>query len=152
MTTPPSLTEQAQQLNRTFAGTFHELVGMRYDELGEGRAVNRLTVRPDLFASNGFLHAAAVVALADSACGHGCAASLPAGASGFTTIELKSNFLGTARDGELRCEATLTHGGRSTQVWDARVERVADYPADNKVVALFRCTQLILYPAERTPG
>ncbi len=148
----PAPARRARDLNATFPGTFHHLLGMTYHELSPGRAVNQLTVRTDLFASNGFLHAAAVVALADSACGHGCMATLPEGASGFTTIELKSNFLGTAREGELRCEATMAHGGRSTQVWDARVERVATSAAGSKVVALFRCTQLILYPPTLGPA
>jgi uncharacterized protein (TIGR00369 family) len=67
-------------------------------------------------------------------------ASLPEGARGFTTIELKTNFLGTARDGAIACEATLVHGGRTTQVWDARVTD----EATGKVLALFRCTQMLL--------
>jgi len=80
--------------------------------------------------------------LADSACGYGCVLSKPDEAAGFTTIELKSNFLGTARDGAVSCVAQLTHGGRTTQVWDAIVsdERTA------KTIALFRCTQMLLYP------
>lgn len=135
--------ERAAALNATFVGNLHALMGMRYDSVEAGRTVNRLTVRPELFASNGFLHAAAIVALADSACGHGCMASLPDGAEGFTTVELKANYLGTVGDGELVCEAGLAHGGRTTQVWDATVRAGG---ADGKTLALFRCTQLILYP------
>jgi uncharacterized protein (TIGR00369 family) len=108
----------------------------------EGRVVLRLPVRPELLAPNGYLHAGAVVALADTACGYGCFASLPDGGTGFTTIELKTNFLGTARDGTLECEAVRVHGGRTTQVWDATVR---DEGA--KTLALFRCTQLVLYGA-----
>ena len=66
----------------------------------------------------------------------------PSGARGYTTIELKANLLGTARDGHLECEATLVHGGRTTQVWDAKVTS----NESGKTLALFRCTQLILYP------
>jgi uncharacterized protein (TIGR00369 family) len=85
-----------------------------------------------------------VVALADTSCGYGSAVSLPAGATGFTTIELKSNFMGTATAGDqLTCRAWLMHGGRSTQVWDAEV---AD--GTGRVLALFRCTQMVLYPKE----
>ncbi|HCK84598.1 MAG TPA: competence protein ComA, partial [Hyphomonadaceae bacterium] len=56
--------------------------------------------------------------------------------NGFTTIELKANFLGTARDGAVACEARLVHGGRTTQVWDAE----AKHEATGKTIALFRCT------------
>jgi uncharacterized protein (TIGR00369 family) len=97
-------------------------------------------LRDELLAPNGYLHAGTVVALADSACGYGCIASLPPGANGFTTIELKTNFLGTALEGTLRCEAKRVHGGRTTQVWDAIVTNEA-----GKTLALFRCTQLLLY-------
>jgi 1,4-dihydroxy-2-naphthoyl-CoA hydrolase len=82
-----------------------------------------------------------VVALADSSCGYGCIASLPPEATGFTTIELKTSFLATALDGTLACESKLVHGGRTTQVWDATVT-----DEDGKTLALFRCTQLLLYP------
>ena len=93
-------------------------------------------------APNGFLHAGSVVALADTTCGYGCFANLPDGATGFTTIELKSNHLGTARDGNLDCVAKAAHLGKSTQVWDA----VVTHRETGKTIALFRCTQMILYP------
>ena len=117
------------------------LLGIQIDEVEEGRARMHLPLRPVLLAPNGYLHAATVVALADSACGYGCIASLPDGATGFTTIELKTNFLATALEGTLQCESSLVHGGRTTQIWDATVTDEA-----GKTLALFRCTQLLLYP------
>lgn len=116
------------------------LLGVQIDSIEEGRVRMHLPLRPDLLAPNGYLHAATVVALADSACGYGCIASLPEGANGFTTIELKTNFLATALEGTLRCESRRIHGGRTTQVWDATVTDEA-----GKTLALFRCTQLLLY-------
>ena len=103
---------------------------------------SRMAVRREVMAPNGYLHAASVVALADTSCGYGCVAALPEGARGFTTIELKSNFLGTTRDGAIRCRATPAHLGRTTQVWDA----VITNEADGKTIALFRCTQMVLWP------
>ena len=96
-------------------------------------------------APNGYLHAATIVALADTSCGYGCFMNLPGSAKGFTTIELKSNFLGTKYEGTIECEAKLTHGGRATQVWDATVADVES----GKKLALFRCTQMILYPRDQ---
>lgn len=122
-------------------GRFPGLLGIRIDVVEEGRVQMHLPLREELLAPNGYLHAATVVGLADSACGYGCIASLPDGATGFTTIELKTNFLGTALAGTLFCESQRVHGGRTTQVWDATVSANAD-----KIVALFRCTQLLLYP------
>ena len=116
------------------------LLGIQIDQIEEGHVRMQLPLRPELLAPNGYLHAGTVVALADSACGYGCIASLPEGATGFTTIELKTNFLGTALDGTLTCESHRVHGGRTTQVWDAAVKDEA-----GKTLALFRCTQLLLY-------
>jgi len=101
-----------------------------------------MEVKEFLMAPNGYLHAGAVVTLADTCAGYGCVNALPEGAVGFTTIELKSNFLGTAREGFVDCVATLAHGGRNTQVWDA----VVTNRATGKTMALFRATQMVLYP------
>jgi uncharacterized protein (TIGR00369 family) len=89
------------------------------------------------------MHAASVVALVDSACGYACVCALPEGASGFTTVELKSNFLGTAKEGEVVVtRARPVHTGRATQVWDAEVVN----ETTGKPMALFRCTQMVLWP------
>lgn len=103
---------------------------------------SRLAVQKRLLAPNGYLHAASVVALADTSCGYGCVAALPEGASGFTTIELKTSFLGTAREGMILCRATPVHRGRTTHVWDAAVT----VEAGGARIAQFRCTQMILWP------
>jgi uncharacterized protein (TIGR00369 family) len=101
-----------------------------------------MAVGKQVMAPNGYLHAASVVALADTSCGYGCRAALPEGASGFTTIELKANFLGTAREGAIACRATPTHLGRTTHVWDA----VVSVEGTGARIATFRCTQMVLWP------
>ena len=135
----------AEVFNTRSSGHLPGLVGVEIIEVSEGRVTSRLMVRPDLLAPNGFLHAASVIALADTSAGYGTVAHLPPGASGFTTIELKSNFLGSVLEGEIQCAATAAHLGRTTQVWDA----VVTAAASGKTLALFRCSQLILWPAER---
>jgi 1,4-dihydroxy-2-naphthoyl-CoA hydrolase len=122
------------------AGTLPELIGFRATGIEEGRLDAELTVRPQLLAPNGFLHAATVIGLADTACGLACLAHLPADARSFTTIELKSNFLGTATEGTIRTVAQAVHLGRTTQVWDATV-----HGPEGRTIALFRCTQMVLY-------
>jgi 1,4-dihydroxy-2-naphthoyl-CoA hydrolase len=124
-------------------GHLPDHLNLEWLEARPGFVRGRFTAQLHHMAPNGFLHAASVIAMADSACGYGCVISLPAGASGFTTIELKSNFLGTARVGEgVACTAKLFHGGRTTQVWDAEVTN----EISGKPMALFRCTQMLLYP------
>ena len=130
------------ELNKRGTGTLPGLIGLEIVEAEEGRISGRLELRDELMAPNGYLHAATVVALADTSCGYGTFVNLPEGAQSFTTIELKSNFVGTQRGGAIACEAELVHGGRTTQVWDATVSD----EEDGKPIALFRCTQMILYP------
>ncbi len=131
-------------LNERGVGTLPGLIGIEVLEAEKGRLESRLELRKELMAPNGYLHAATIVALADTSCGYGTFVNLPEGAEGFTTVELKSNFLGTKREGAIGCEARMVHGGRATQVWDATV-----YDEESsKTLALFRCTQLVLYPRE----
>jgi 1,4-dihydroxy-2-naphthoyl-CoA hydrolase len=101
----------------------------------------RLPVAGKVLAWNGYLHAGAVVSLADTACGYATVRNLPDDAKGFTTVELKSNFIGTALEGTVSCIARAQHMGRTTQVWDAQVRS----DASGKPIAHFRCTQLILW-------
>ena len=128
-------------LNERGVGKLPGLVGFRVVDFGEGRIDAELDVRPDLLAPNGYLHAATVVALADTACGYGCIINLPDAAAGFTTVELKSNFIGTALEGTICAAARAVHLGNSTHIWDATVTR----KSDGRTIALFRCTQLVLY-------
>jgi 1,4-dihydroxy-2-naphthoyl-CoA hydrolase len=120
------------------------LLGINVVELTKGHSKLTMEVEQKHFASNGYLHAASVIALADTASGYGCVASLPDGATGFTTLELKSNHVGTVLSGLIAAEASLLHGGRTTQVWDA----VVTAAESGKKIALFRCTQLIIYPSK----
>ena len=126
-------------LSRSAAELLPGHLGIDVYEGESGVARGRLAVQRCHLAPNGFLHAGAVVSLADTTCGYGCMLSLPEGAYGFTTVELKTNFLRTTVEGTIECEARLVHGGRTTQVWDATVTA-----PDGRQMALFRCTQLLL--------
>ena len=128
-------------ININAEGSLVEHMGLEFDAVSHGRVSAHIELRPHHMAPNGYLHAGTMVTLADTCCGYGAIASLPEGAENFTTIELKTNFLGAARQGTIYCEAELEHGGRTTQVWHAEVRSDA-----GKTLALFRCTQMLLYP------
>jgi 1,4-dihydroxy-2-naphthoyl-CoA hydrolase len=129
----------AKTLHANQADTLPGRYGFRVTAIDEGRLDAELVVQPWMLAPNGFLHAASVLLLADTAAGYACIAHLPGSAKNFTTIELKSNFLGTVRDGTIRAECRAEHLGRTTQVWSAIV-----FGPGDKRLALFRCTQMIL--------
>ncbi|CAF1405143.1 unnamed protein product [Adineta steineri] len=131
-----------QTWNDRSKGKFPGLIGMEILSIKHGYVSCQLKIREELLAPNGYLHAGVVVTFADTACGYGCINSIPSNAKLFTTIELKSNFLGTVKPpAVISCVARLTHGGKTTQVWDAEVKDTEK----NKLLALFRCTQLIIY-------
>lgn len=117
-------------------------LGIELTRLAANTLSSRMPLKKLHFAPNEFLHAASVVALADTTCGYATIAHLPEGAQSFTTIELKSNHLGTVKDGSIACVASAQHLGRNTQVWDA----VVTDEASGRKIALFRCTQMILWP------
>ncbi len=134
--------ERVASLNE-FARPKHPgIVGVEVLTCEADEVTGRLPVTAELVAGTGFLWAPVVVTLADSLCACGMGPNLPEGAS-FTTIELKANFLGSVREGgAVRGRATPAHRGRTTQVWDVEVTD----EANGKVVALFRCTQMVLLP------
>lgn len=132
-------------LNARLAGTLPGVLGITVIDVGPTHISAALTVQPMHMAPNGYLHAGTAVTLADTCAGLGCVNCLPDGAAGFTTIELKSNHTGTARDGRIVCTATAAHLGRTTQVWDAEVL----HEQTGRRIALFRCTQMVLYRENR---
>ena len=127
------------QLQEAGAGFLPGLLGIEFDGVEDGVVRAHLALRQAHFAPNGYVHAATLVALADTAAGYGCLLNLPEGGTGFTTIELKTNFMRSAREGTITCKAHLVHGGRTTQLWDATID-----DAEGRRMAVFRCTQLVL--------
>lgn len=127
------------ELNTLLHGRLPGLIGMRITAASDETVTAELTVREEVLAPNGYLHAATVVALADTACGIGTRLALPTGAR-FTTLEVKSNYVGTARAGLVTVTARRVHGGRRTQIWDATV-----CDENDRTIALFRCTQLVIH-------
>ena len=129
------------EMNTKAKGTLLETLNMKILAVEDGRIEISMPITHKHLAPNHYLHGGSVVSLADSACGIGAFAHLPEGASSFTTIELKTNFLGTATIGELRCIATPQHLGRTTQIWGAKVTEAEN----SKTIAIFLCTQMVLW-------
>jgi len=130
------------QFNQGGAGKLPGHLGIVITQASAEAIHGEIAVQPCHMAPNGYLHAGTIVTLADTCAGYGCMTNLPKGASGFTTIELKSNHLGTALEGTIESVTKPVHTGRTTQVWDS----IVTHRETGKTLALFRCTQLILYP------
>ena len=135
----PNLT--LEMANDHSQGHLSDVLGLEFLDLSPQKIRSRMTITQKHCSPTGYVHAAAIIALADTTCGCGTHLNLPKGNSGFTTLELKSNFLGTLREGDLFCEAVPEHLGRTSQIWSATVT-----DGTGKKIALFRCSQIILYP------
>ena len=115
-------------------------LGCVFDSCAPHEVLGHIDVTNTLIAGTGYLFAPAVIALADTCAAIGCGLNIAPGAS-FTTIELKSNFLSSAREGErVTCRCVPVHLGGRTHVWDATVTN----ESTGRVMALFRCTQMVL--------
>ncbi len=132
--------EWVSRLNNVNQDRLPGMVGMIVTHAEPGLMRARMEAKPALIAPIGFLFAPALVTLADTLCAYGTI--VPEGAQGFTTVELKCNFMSTIREGNVLCEARRVYNGRTTQVWDA--ELTAEQTG--KLMALFRCTNMILWP------
>jgi uncharacterized protein (TIGR00369 family) len=131
-----------ERLNEANIGKLPDHLGLKITEVADGLVAGRFTVRPDLVAHTGYLLAGSLLSVADILCAYGVSTAWPDGANGFTTVEVKCNFVGTLREGVVAARASLLHGGRTTQVWDATLSD----EATGRLMAAFRCTQIILYP------
>jgi len=130
-----------QYFNELSKGYFPELLGIKITHVEEGKMTAEMAVKKEYFAPNGYLHAGSIVTFADTIAGYATLTHLPSKAKSFTTLELKSNFIGAIREGKLHCECFAEHSGRTTQVWRVIVSDMTI----QKKVALFSCTQLVLY-------
>ena len=130
-----------EHLNKIGIGKLPGHLGIVVTHADGSEVAAEIAVTEMHMAPNGYLHAGTVVTLADTCAGYGCILNLPPGATGFTTVELKSNHLGTAKEGTIVGSAKPVHLGKTTQVWDT----VVTHKDTGKTIALFRCTQMILY-------
>ena len=134
--------ESARSATDFFGSRVPGQLGCVFDHSADDLVIGHIDVTENLIAGTGFLFAPAVIALADTCAAIGCGNNTPQDAS-FTTIELKTNFLSSARVGErVSCRCTPAHIGRQTHVWDAEVTN----DSTGRRMALFRCTQMILPP------
>lgn len=116
-----------------------KLLGVELVEATPERVVARLVVRDEICTAGGILHGGAFMALADTVGATGAALNLPEGAN-TTTIESKTNFLGSAPVGmQVTAEALPVHRGRRSSVWQTRITNPA-----GKLLALVTQTQLVI--------
>jgi 1,4-dihydroxy-2-naphthoyl-CoA hydrolase len=124
--------------NAAIAGYFPGDLGVELISVAPEEAVARLRCDRRHLHPGGYVHGGVWVAFADTVAAWGTISNLPT-ADGFTTVELKTNVLGAAREGdELLATARPLHRGGRTQVWEVRIEKAG------RLAAFFTCTQMLL--------
>lgn len=119
---------------------FAKLIGVKPIEITNEKITARMVVTPELCNPMQGLHGGAAMALADTLGAMGAFRNLPDGASGTTTLESKTNFIGVAKVGETVIgECTPVHVGRRTSIWTTRITTEA-----GKLVAVVTQTQMTL--------
>jgi uncharacterized protein (TIGR00369 family) len=113
---------------------------MTAEEMGKDRVVMAIDWSESLCTTAGLLHGGVIMALADTAGAVCASANLPEGATGTSTIESKTNFLGAVREGRVVATARPLHAGSSTVVVETEVRRAAD----DRLVAKVTQTQIVL--------
>lgn len=136
-----------QQINALYADKLAGLLGISFDDVGDDEIKASMEISPLHLTPSGFVQTSVLLALADSACSIGCMANLPAGASGFLTIECKPNLLGTVRGGIINCIASITDREHASQTWEATIS----CQSSGRTIAQFHCAQHIIYPGSPRP-
>lgn len=116
-------------------------LGATIDEISPGRVVLRMPFRVDLTQQHGFLHAGALAALADSACGYAALSLMPLDAA-VLSIEFKVNMLAPAKGESIVARADVVRAGRTIMVCRADVHSVAG--SDEKLVAAMQGTMMVV--------
>ena len=123
------------------AQAFMRLIGARLERIEAGAVDIGLDFREDLTQQDGFLHAAVVAGIADSACGYAAYTLMPEG-SNVLSVEFKTNLLRPAKGNRFRAEARVVRAGRTITVVRADVLAFDDRGENGKVVATMLGTMI----------
>ncbi len=119
---------------------YAQLLQIEIVEASKEGVHGKVKVRPEMCTAGHILHGGAIMSFADTLGAFGAMHVLPEGAGGTTTLESKTNFLGSAKEGEtVLGHCTPVHVGRRTSVWQTKITTEA-----GRNVALVTQTQMVL--------
>jgi 1,4-dihydroxy-2-naphthoyl-CoA hydrolase len=128
-----------EQLNARNPGTLNEALGIRIAELGEDYIRATMPVDGRTKQPFGLLHGGASVALAETLGSVGAWLTLPAGGGRTVGLDINANHVRAVREGEVTGTARPLHLGRTTQVWEIRIEN-----AEGKLCCVSRITLAVV--------
>ena len=119
------------------ANPFIKFVGIRVPQLGKGYARFLLPFKPELANTIGLMQGGVIAALADEAVAYALYSLVPDGET-FNTVEMKINFLGAVKEGEVEAEARITKRGRTISLGEVEVRQ------GERLIAKAMCTYIHL--------
>ena len=131
----PELEDSIRQ--KLAANPFIKFVGIQAPQLGKGYARFLLPFKPDLANSIGLMQGGVIAALADEAVAYALYSLVPAGET-FNTVEMKINFLGAVKEGDVTAEAHIAKRGRTISLGEFEVRQA------ERLVAKGLCTYIHL--------
>jgi uncharacterized protein (TIGR00369 family) len=132
----------AERTARSFAKqALMETIGARILRIAPGEVDIELPVIAKLTQQHGFVHAGAVSAIGDTACGYAALTLMPPSA-GVLTVEFKINLLAPAAGERLVAEGRVVKAGRTLTISQAEVH--AEASGARKLVALLTATIMTL--------
>lgn len=128
-----------QKLNAMSAGTLMETLGIVYTDLGEDYLVATMPVTERVHQPMGLLHGGATIALSESVASAASVLFVDTAKYEVRGIEVSANHLKSKRSGEVRATARIVHRGRTTHLWEVRVE-----DEDGALISLCKQTNMVL--------
>jgi uncharacterized protein (TIGR00369 family) len=131
-----------ERVRRSFARqAFMSTLGATLERVQPGTVLIRLPFQKNLTQQHGYLHAGAVAAILDSACGYAALSLAPAKTT-VLAVEFKINLLRPAVGRELFAQATVLRSGRTLTVCQGECR--ADSLETDRIIAVMQSTIMSL--------
>ena len=119
--------------------TLMETLNIEFVDVTQNTVTARMPVNSRVHQPDGVLHGGASVALAESVGSAGAYIFLQDKNVSIRGIEISANHVKSIRDGFVYAHATIVHKGRTTQLWQIRIEN-----QDKELISLVKLTTLTL--------
>ena len=126
-------------LNAKSAGTLNEALGVKFIEIGDDFLRATMPVDERTKQPYGLLHGGANVALAETLGSVAGLMCVPPGGGVTVGLEINANHLRAVKEGHVTGTVRAVHVGRSTHVWEIRIE-----DANGKLSCISRITLAVV--------
>ncbi|MBX6352523.1 MAG: hotdog fold thioesterase [Thermoflavifilum sp.] len=137
------------ELQVSTRGTIVDALGIRLVEVTPERVVATMPVHDATRQPYGILHGGASVVLAETVASVGTANLIDRETQAAVGLEINANHIRAKRDGVVTAIGVPLHRGRTTMVWDIRIQ-----DEEGRLICVSRCTVAVISrkPEEIAPA